>query len=52
MADNNGEKKASIKDIKDYFGLTMPQMKNEYTPMSDKDKDDLKTGIGNGTLTY
>jgi len=52
MADDKQDKQATIKDIKDYFGMTMPEMKNQYTPMSDKDKNDLKTGIGNGSLNY
>jgi len=49
MAD---DKKATIKEIKDFFGMTMPEMKNQWTPMPDKVKDEIRTGIGNGSLTY
>lgn len=43
---------ATIKQIKDYFGLESAEMSKAWRELSDKDKADLKNGIGNGTLTY
>lgn len=51
---------ASVKDVRDFFEMTMPEMKREWMgvgedpskKLTDEDKKQLKEGIGNGTLTY
>lgn len=43
---------ATLKDIRDYFGLTVSEMTQAWKAMTDKDKTDLKSGIGNGSLDY
>lgn len=45
---------ATLKEIKDFFGMTLPEMKKEWTggKLTDKDKKELAEGIGNGTFTY
>jgi hypothetical protein len=50
--------KATVKDVKEFFGMTLGEMKDEWMgkgdgpKLSDQDKQDLMEGIGNGTLTY
>lgn len=46
--------KATVKEVKDFFGMDLPTMKKEWITggLSDKDKDQIMTGIGDGTLTY
>jgi hypothetical protein len=49
------DKVATILDVKKYFGYgtgEAAQFRQEWDALSDKDKADLKNGIGNGTLTY
>ena len=48
------DKKASVKDIKDFFGMTLGDMKKEWTGghLTEKDKAELSQGIGDGSLTY
>jgi hypothetical protein len=49
---------ATIKAVRDFFneGSTQPLGVREFTDqwklMSDTDKEQIKEGIGNGTLTY
>lgn len=43
---------ASLKEIRDYFGLDGKQMVAEWRKLSETDKTQLKTGIGSGTLNY
>lgn len=43
---------ATLKDVRDYFGLDGKQMVAEWRKLSEKDKADLRQGIGDGTLTY
>jgi len=43
---------ASIKDVMDYFKMTPKEMTKEWKALSDKDKLDIKNGIGDGSLTY
>jgi hypothetical protein len=45
-------------DVFNYFsdnktnGYKLAAFKADWTKLSDKDKEDLKSGIANGTLTY
>ena len=46
---------ATLKDVRDYFkqeGENLTDFGKEWKELSDKDKDDLKKGIGDGTFTY
>lgn len=45
----------SIKDVMEYFGKGDGGLKGfqaEWKALTDKDKEQLKQGIGDGTLTY
>ncbi len=33
-------------------GMSLQTFRNEWQALTDQDKTDLKTGVGNGTLTY
>lgn len=48
------ETKATIKDVKEFFGMNLSEMKAEWMQggLTNQDKEDLMKGIGNGTLTY
>jgi hypothetical protein len=43
---------ASLKEVRDYFGIDGKQMIAEWRKLSDRDKVELREGIGDGTLTY
>ena len=46
---------ATLKDVRDYFkrdGEALTDFGKEWKELSDKDKDDLKRGLGDGSLTY
>lgn len=43
---------ASIAEVRNYFGMPTGEFATEWKQLSDKDKKDLKQGIGNGTLNY
>ena len=42
----------SIKDIRDFFGMTAKDMIREWKLLTEESKDQIRTGLGNGTLTY
>lgn len=49
MADTKG----TMLDVKNYFGYSnIAEFKRDWTSLSDEDKDQLKAGIANGSLTY
>ena len=45
---------ATVKDVKEFFGMTLTEMKTEWVKgnLTDQDKKEILTGIGNETLTY
>jgi hypothetical protein len=47
---------ATIKAIKEFFGLrpgdTLKSFTAEWASLTDTDKEHIRTGIGNGSLTY
>lgn len=48
-----GTKSATVKEIKEFFGFTsVAQMNAEWKQLTDKDKEQIREGIGNGTFTY
>lgn len=49
MADG---KQAGMKDVREFFGMSLPEMKAEWVSLPDKDKADILAGLSDGTLTY
>lgn len=48
-------KVATLKEVTDFFRSTYATLKEfseDWKRLTDQDKLDLKTGIGNGTFTY
>lgn len=43
---------ATAAQVMKYFGMPIAEFKREWMALSDNDKDDLRQGIGDGTLTY
>jgi hypothetical protein len=41
-----------LKMVREFFGLSMAEMKAEWVPMSEKDKAEIIKGLSDGTLTY
>jgi hypothetical protein len=44
--------KATVKDVKEFFGMDLPEMKREWIPLPAADKEQIMKGIGDGTLDY
>lgn len=46
----------TIKAIKEFFGMrpgdTLKSFTEEWKALTDKDKAEIKEGIGNGSMTY
>lgn len=45
-------KEATLVEIRNYFGLTAKELMAQWKLLTDQDKEDLKVGIGSGSLTY
>ena len=45
---------ATLKDVREFFGMTVGQFRDEWTKqrLTDQDKQEIREGIGNGTMTY
>ena len=43
---------ATLKEVRDYFGITGKEMIAEWRKLTDADKRELRAGLGDGTLTY
>lgn len=43
---------ASIKDVMAYFDMGVSEFSKEWKQLSADDKSQLKSGIGDGSLTY
>jgi len=43
---------ANVKQIKDYFEMSLPEFKREWLALPEKDRKEIAEGIGNGSLTY
>jgi hypothetical protein len=41
-----------LKLVKEFFGMTLKDMKAEWTTLPAKDKAEIESGLRNGTLTY
>lgn len=42
----------TLKDIMAFFGMAPKEMTKEWKALSDQDKEDIKSGLENGSLTY
>lgn len=45
-------KQATIAEVCKFFGGSLAKIRAEWNELTDEDKVQLRTGIGNGTLTY
>jgi hypothetical protein len=45
-------KLASLAEVRNFFGMDGKEMVSSWRKLTDQGKTDLRTGIGNGTLTY
>lgn len=54
MAEHKIEGQASLIEVRNYFGMTTRQFKEEWANggLTDAEKTVIRVGIGNGTLTY
>lgn len=44
---------ATLKDIKDFFGYSsLSAFSADWKQMPEQDREQIRTGIGNGSLTY
>lgn len=43
---------ATLKEVRDFFGMDGKTMVAEWRKLTDADKADLRRGVGDGTLTY
>lgn len=43
---------ATMVDVMKWFDMRPAEFKKEWARLTDRDKDDLKKGIGDSTLTY
>jgi hypothetical protein len=47
---------ATMKTVKDFFGMlpgqTLKDFTAEWSALTDADKEQIKSGLGDGTLTY
>lgn len=45
---------ATLKDVREFFGMTVGQFRDEWTKqgLTDDDKHAIRAGIGNGSMTY
>jgi hypothetical protein len=41
-----------LKVVREFFGMSLAEMKAEWVPLSQEDKDDILKGLTDGTLTY
>lgn len=43
---------ATLKEIREFFGMDMPTFKREWLKLTAQDKAQIKAGLTDGTLTY
>ncbi|MGW3973851.1 hypothetical protein ACWEFD_31745 [Streptomyces ardesiacus] len=53
MSETTTAKKPSpLKLVREFFGLKLDEVKTEWQPMPQADKDQIIAGLSDGTLTY
>lgn len=43
---------ATLKDIREFFGMDVKTFRQEWTTLSDSDKADIRKGMSDGSMTY
>ncbi len=43
---------ATTKDVKEFFGMSLAEMKAEWMTLSKADRADILRGLSDGSLTY
>lgn len=43
---------ATTKDVKNFFGMSLQEMKDEWLTLPQKDREDILKGLGDGSLNY
>lgn len=43
---------ATLKDIREFFGMTMPEFRKEWTELTTEDKSQIRSGLTDGSLNY
>jgi hypothetical protein len=46
------ENLASLKEVREYFGLDGKQMVNQWRKLDETSRRDLRAGLADGSLTY
>lgn len=41
-----------LKMVREFFGMSLAEMKTEWVPLPEKDKQEIIKGLSDGTLTY
>lgn len=41
-----------LNEIREYFGMNLSQFKTEWLTLPEKDRDQIREGLDNGSLTY
>lgn len=43
---------ATLKEIREFFGMDMPTFKREWLALTPQDKAQIKAGLSDGSLSY
>jgi len=43
---------ATIKQVTDFFGMKLAEFRDEWQQLSDDERQQIRQGIGDGSLTY
>lgn len=41
-----------LKMVREFFGMSLAEMKNEWVPLPNEDKEQILRGLEDGTLNY
>lgn len=41
-----------LKTVREFFGMTLSEMKEQWVPLPESDKQDIIKGLTDGSLTY
>lgn len=53
MVDMGPEKKSTpMSEVMRYFGMKVGEFRDEWAKLTEKDRDELKRGVTDGSLTY
>ncbi|NEB04524.1 hypothetical protein [Streptomyces sp. SID13726] len=43
---------ASLKEVREFFGIDLKDFRAEWTVLDEESKREIREGIGNGSFTY